>query len=76
MSDHGLERRAYYLLPDKPDPQVVQIVELATTTLRVVEPETGIEWTLQRAPFEERVRAGHAVRVEPQWEPAGRTVEV
>lgn len=71
-----LRRRAFYLVPEKKGNRVVQVVGMSDRTLVVMEPETRIRWTIRRAPFEQRVRDGRAPEVEPQWNPAGQTVEV
>lgn len=76
MSERDLRRLAYYLVPEKQDNRVVQLLEMGEDTLVVMEPETRTRWTIRRAPFEQRLMDGRVVEVTPRWEPAGQTVEV
>lgn len=71
-----LERRAFYLVPEKTEHRVVQLLEIGDHHLVVEEAETRKRWTINRAPFEERLADGRVVQVTPRWEPAGQEVTV
>lgn len=71
-----LEEGAYYLVPEKREKRVVRLRSKGERHIVVTEAEGAGRWTLNREAFEQRLRDGQIVPVEPQWNPAGQTVEV
>lgn len=76
VDDTGLERLEYYMVPEKREHRVVQVVELDDRFVVAREAETAVEHTVRRDPLETRLNDGRVQRVVPRWEPAGQPVEV